>query len=106
MSSKYQDETVSPCKSSILWVSLKQIYENSICYVLYIYFYFQADYESDVVLRARKLDRDSDVYLNFEKMKVKIKIGRAQLHLSNLFGGDNVLGKPIVALDTLLNNLF
>ena len=71
-------------------------------FVTYIYYYFQAGYESDVVLRARKLDRDNDVYLNFEKMKLKIKIGKAQLHFSNLFGGDTVLGKSIVTLDTLL----
>ncbi|XP_043525060.1 uncharacterized protein LOC122536633 [Frieseomelitta varia] len=59
------------------------------------------DYESDVILRARKLHRGNDVYLNFEKMKLKIKIGRAQLHLSNLFGGDNVLAD---ATHELINN--
>lgn len=29
---------------------------------------------------------------------MKIKIGKAHLNLSNLFGGDTVLGKPIVIL--------
>lgn len=61
-------------------------------------FYSKANYDSDVVLRARKVHRDNDVYLNFEKMKMKIKIGKAHLNLSNLFGGDTVLGKPIVSL--------
>ncbi|XP_053996503.1 uncharacterized protein LOC128886019 [Hylaeus anthracinus] len=59
------------------------------------------NYDSDVVLRARKVFRDNDTYLNFEKMKIMIKIGRANLHLSNLFGGDTVLA---AASHELLNN--
>ncbi|XP_006620996.1 protein takeout isoform X1 [Apis laboriosa] len=59
------------------------------------------DYDSDVVLRARKVYRDNDIYLNFERMKVKIRIGKAHLHLSNLFGGDTVLA---AATHDLLNN--
>ncbi|KOC69863.1 Protein takeout, partial [Habropoda laboriosa] len=59
------------------------------------------DYDSDVILRARKVFRDNDTYLNFERMKVKLKIGRTNLHLSNLFGGDTVLA---AASHELLNN--
>ncbi|XP_003398032.1 uncharacterized protein LOC126920402 [Bombus affinis] len=59
------------------------------------------NYDSDVVLRARKVHRDNDVYLNFEKMKMKIKIGKAHLNLSNLFGGDTVLA---ATTHELLNN--
>ncbi|XP_043251474.1 protein takeout-like isoform X1 [Colletes gigas] len=51
-----------------------------------------ADYDSDVALRARKVFRDDDTFLSFDKMKIKIKIGNANLHFSNLFGGDTVLG--------------
>lgn len=69
--------------------------ETFMNYALFISCHFQVDYDSDVVLRARKVFRDNDVYLNFEKMKVKIKIGKANLHFSNLFGGDSVLGEPI-----------
>lgn len=36
-------------------------------------------------------------------MKVKIRIGKAHLHLSNLFGGDTVLGKLVIILR--INNL-
>ncbi|XP_034186319.1 protein takeout isoform X2 [Osmia lignaria lignaria] len=50
------------------------------------------NYDSDVVLKANKVFRDNDVYLNFEGMKIKIRIGKANLHFSNLFGGDTVLG--------------
>ncbi|XP_031775225.1 protein takeout-like [Apis florea] len=59
------------------------------------------NYDSDVVLRAHKVYRDNDIYLNFERMKVKIRIGKAHLHLSNLFGGDTVLS---AATHDLLNN--
>ncbi|CAK9811441.1 Protein takeout [Anthophora quadrimaculata] len=59
------------------------------------------DYDSDVILRARKVFRDNDTYLNFERMKVKLKIGKTNLHLSNLFGGDTVLA---AASHELLNN--
>ncbi|XP_076238613.1 protein takeout [Calliopsis andreniformis] len=60
------------------------------------------NYDSDVVLRARKVFRNNDTYLNFEKMKIKIKIGNANLNFSNLFGGDGtVLG---AASHELLNN--
>lgn len=59
---------------------------------------FSADYDSDVVLRASKVFRDNDTYLNFERMKINIKIGKANLHFSNLFGGDTVLSKLIFIL--------
>ncbi|XP_012140454.1 protein takeout [Megachile rotundata] len=59
------------------------------------------DYDSDVVLKANKVFRDNDVYLNFERMKIKIRIGNANLHFSNLFGGDTVLA---AASHELLNN--
>ncbi|XP_034934987.1 uncharacterized protein [Chelonus insularis] len=49
-------------------------------------------YESDVILKAEKIFRGNDIYLNFEKMKLSIKIGKATVHLSNLFGGDPILG--------------
>ncbi|XP_011498703.1 PREDICTED: putative beta-carotene-binding protein, partial [Ceratosolen solmsi marchali] len=49
-------------------------------------------YESDVILHARKIYKNNDVYLNFEKMKLTITIGAAKVYLSNLFGGDPILG--------------
>ncbi|XP_076763388.1 protein takeout [Xylocopa sonorina] len=59
------------------------------------------DYDSEVVLRARKVFRNNDTYLHFEKMKIKLKIGKTHLQLSNLFGGDTVLS---AATHELLNN--
>ncbi|KAK2576591.1 hypothetical protein KPH14_005261 [Odynerus spinipes] len=49
-------------------------------------------YDSDVVLKAQKVYRDNDVYLHFERMKLNIRIDDANVYLSNLFGGDPVLG--------------
>ncbi|XP_074104686.1 circadian clock-controlled protein daywake isoform X2 [Cotesia typhae] len=49
-------------------------------------------YDSDVVLHAEKVIKNDDVYLNFEKMKIGIKIGKADVYLSNLFGSDPILG--------------
>lgn len=54
-----------------------------------------AGYDSDVVLKAQKIYRDNNVYLHFERMKLNIRIGSANVYLSNLFGGDPVLGKII-----------
>ncbi|XP_047363512.1 putative beta-carotene-binding protein [Vespa velutina] len=49
-------------------------------------------YDSDIVLKAQKIYRDNKVYLHFEKMKLNIQIGGANLYLNNLFAGDPVLG--------------
>ncbi|KAL7294603.1 hypothetical protein TKK_0011909 [Trichogramma kaykai] len=59
------------------------------------------NYESDVELRAQKVYRNNDTYLNFDPMKLTITVGSAKLHLSNLFGGDPILGP---ASNDLLNN--
>ncbi|XP_057337489.1 uncharacterized protein LOC130675684 isoform X1 [Microplitis mediator] len=49
-------------------------------------------YDSDVTLHAEKVVKNNEVYLNFEKMKLVIRIGKADIYLSNLFGGDPILG--------------
>ncbi|XP_048513988.1 circadian clock-controlled protein daywake-like isoform X3 [Athalia rosae] len=49
-------------------------------------------YSSDVILRGEKVLREGVEYLNFERMKLNIKIGVAKVHLTDLFGGDPVLG--------------
>lgn len=67
----------------------------SLSIYIYIFCIYEADYDSDVVLRADKIIRNNDTYLQFEKMKIGIKVGRANIHLSNLFGGDPILGKFI-----------
>ena len=55
-------------------------------------FIYTAGYDSDVILRAEKVKKGDKVYLNFDKMKLDIRIGKAYVYLSNLFGGDPILG--------------
>ncbi|XP_015604816.1 uncharacterized protein LOC107272305 [Cephus cinctus] len=49
-------------------------------------------YDSDVILTAKKVYRNNGEYLDFERMKLAIKIGTASVYLNNLFGGDPILG--------------
>lgn len=55
--------------------------------------YILVDYDSDVILKANKINRNGNVYIKFEKMKITIGIGKSNINLSNLFGSDPVLGK-------------
>lgn len=48
-----------------------------------------------MTLHAEKVVKNNEVYLNFEKMKLVIRIGKADIYLSNLFGGDPILGKSL-----------
>jgi len=57
-----------------------------------IHLYFIVGYECDCFLKANKIFRDNNTYINFEKMKFDITIGKAEIHLENLFNGDPILG--------------
>lgn len=37
--------------------------------------------------------RDGKEFVSFEKLTVKIKVGKSHLHLTNLFNGDKVLSQ-------------
>ncbi|XP_018341297.1 PREDICTED: protein takeout-like [Trachymyrmex septentrionalis] len=50
------------------------------------------DYDSDCVMKSQKIVKHNKTYVNFEKMKIRIKINKAVLNFNNLFGGDSVLG--------------
>lgn len=51
------------------------------------------DYKPTVMMKGFKVQRDGQTYLKMDKMTIKIKIGTAQIRLTNLFNGDPVLGK-------------
>ncbi|XP_077289009.1 protein takeout-like [Arctopsyche grandis] len=51
------------------------------------------NYLCDVTMKGHKIMRDGEEYLEFDKMKIKLTVGDAQIHLSNLFNGDPVLGE-------------
>ncbi|KYN17998.1 Protein takeout, partial [Trachymyrmex cornetzi] len=50
------------------------------------------DYDSDCLMKSQKIVKNNNTYVNFEKMKIKIKINKALLNFNNLFGSDSVLG--------------
>lgn len=50
------------------------------------------DYACNVTMRGHKEKRGDDEYLNFEPMKVKLRVGESSIYLTNLFDGDPVLG--------------
>ncbi|KAI4499772.1 hypothetical protein M0802_005028 [Mischocyttarus mexicanus] len=60
------------------------------------------NYDSSVILKANKIRRGNNEYLNFERMKIKIIIGDAKILLTNLFNGDPILGK--VSNEIINNN--
>ncbi|XP_015174283.1 PREDICTED: uncharacterized protein LOC107065267 [Polistes dominula] len=60
------------------------------------------DYDSNIVLKGQKIRRNDKIYVQFEKMKIKIKIGNANVYLKNLFNGDPVLGK--ISNDVIKSN--
>ncbi|XP_011138541.1 protein takeout-like isoform X2 [Harpegnathos saltator] len=58
------------------------------------------NYSGNVIMKAKKVRRDNNIYLHFDKMKFNIKISKAFFELDNLFNGDKVLGD---ATNQLLN---
>ncbi|XP_018404977.1 PREDICTED: protein takeout-like [Cyphomyrmex costatus] len=58
-------------------------------------------YDSECLMKSKKIIKNNSTYVNFEKMKIKIKINKAALNFDNLFGGDPVLGS---ASNEILNS--
>ncbi|XP_050665604.1 protein takeout-like isoform X2 [Leptidea sinapis] len=50
------------------------------------------DYTCNVTMKGHKEMRDGNEYLNFDPMKVKLRVGESFIYLTNLFDGDPVLG--------------
>lgn len=50
------------------------------------------NYACKVKMTGQKITRGKDEYLMLDRMKLKLKVGDAQIALSNLFDGDPVLG--------------
>lgn len=53
---------------------------------------FVGDYGGETYMKAKKVRRDNNTYLQFDKMKLVIRIGKAYINLDNLFNGDKILG--------------
>lgn len=56
-------------------------------------YFISGNYEFEAVMKGSKIRTNDKEYLNFEKMKIRIHVGDAKLHLENLFNDDPILGK-------------
>ncbi|XP_067013923.2 protein takeout [Anabrus simplex] len=51
------------------------------------------NYKCDVHMKGTKILKNNETFLEFERMKFKLQVGNADIHLSNLFNGDPTLGE-------------
>jgi len=63
-----------------------------VIYVIYLLYIFTVNFNSDCLMKSYKIIKNNNTYINFEKIKLDIKISKARINLDNLFGGDPVLG--------------
>ncbi|XP_017780964.1 PREDICTED: protein takeout-like [Nicrophorus vespilloides] len=56
------------------------------------------DYAVDVFMKGNKIMQNGEEYLKFDKMKLNVRLGAAQLRLENLFNGDKFLGDATNAI--------
>lgn len=54
---------------------------------------FAADYSFDCVMKGHKVKQNGEDYLKFDKMRLRLNIGKSSLHLGNLFNNDPLLGR-------------
>ncbi|KAJ8871010.1 hypothetical protein PR048_027313 [Dryococelus australis] len=59
-----------------------------------------SNYTCDLFMKGHKVEKDGQQFLEFERMRFKLRVGDARFNLSDLFGGDPVLGP---ATNTLIN---
>lgn len=67
---------------------------------------FLADYHCEVFMKGNIILKDKEEYLKFDKMRLRILVGKAKVHLSNLFNGDPVLGRVSKSLVDEYSSLF
>ncbi|XP_068903387.1 protein takeout-like isoform X2 [Tenebrio molitor] len=51
------------------------------------------NYNFDCILKGKKVQKDGQEYLKFDKMRLKLHIGHSRISLGNLFHGDPVIGR-------------
>lgn len=52
--------------------------------------------KANVSLTGQIVKKKGEDYLHYNKMIIKIKVVAGKLHLDNLFGGEPVLGLPLL----------
>lgn len=51
------------------------------------------DFKARVKLRGKKYQKDGQTYMHFEKVQIKIQLGRSKLDLKNLFDNNPTLSR-------------
>lgn len=51
------------------------------------------DIKAIVTMHGNKMEKDGVIVYHFSDMKIKIKVHKGKIHLSNLFNGDKQLGE-------------
>lgn len=54
---------------------------------------FAEDYRARVKLRGKPYQKNGQTYVNFEKIQLKIMVGRNQIEMKNLFENNPTLGR-------------
>ncbi|KAF2884503.1 hypothetical protein ILUMI_21677 [Ignelater luminosus] len=49
------------------------------------------DYRSDVIMKGKKITKDNQEYLKFDKIRIRLHIGKQKLKFENLFNNDPIL---------------
>lgn len=52
-------------------------------------------------MSGNKMEKEGTTVYHFSDMKIKIRVHKGKIHLSNLFNGDKQLGKYL--FETLIN---
>lgn len=56
-------------------------------------FFVAGDYDFSCILKGNKIKRNENNYLQFEKMKCNLNVGKVSIYLDNLFNGNVLLGQ-------------
>lgn len=71
------------------WVIFYEIFIDMFCNLINIL----EDYKARVKLRGKKYQKNGQTYMHFDKIQLKIIVGRSKLDLKNLFDNNPTLGR-------------
>lgn len=76
-------------------INCKVILFSHSCYLSFIVTnsdaFVSADYRSDVIMKGKKIMKDNQEYLKFDKIRIRLRIGKTKIKFENLFSNDPIL---------------
>lgn len=76
-------------------INCKVILFSHSCYLSFIVTnsdaFVSADYRSDVIMKGKKIMKDNQEYLKFDKIRIRLHIGKTKIKFENLFSNDPIL---------------